>query len=64
MGGPIAVRTATVASDSPHRLITQTQARFLIAIAENDEKKDPEVKATLRTAYASSARKRLALTIF
>lgn len=70
MGGPMAVRTATVAPgrvgavctfhgaamvtaapDSPHRLLAQTQARYLIAVAENDDKKDPEVKTTLRAAF-------------
>lgn len=70
MGGPIAVRTATVAPDrvgavgtfhgaamvtpapdSPHRLVGQTRARYLIAIAENDDAKDPEAKTTLRTAF-------------
>lgn len=73
MGGPIAVRTASVAPgrvgavgtfhgaamvtpapDSPHRLVAQTQARYLIAIAENDDTKDPEAKATLRTAFDSA----------
>ncbi|QHJ01294.1 dienelactone hydrolase family protein [Xylophilus rhododendri] len=70
MGGPIAVRTATVAPgrvgavatfhgaamvtpapDSPHRLVAQTQARYLIAVAENDDKKDPEAKLALRAAF-------------
>lgn len=69
MGGPIAVRTATVAPDrvgvvgsfhgaamvtpspeSPHRLVGQTNARYLIAIAENDDAKEPEAKTALRTA--------------
>lgn len=73
MGGPIAVRTATVAPgrvgavatfhgagmvtaapDSPHRLVAQTQARYLIAVAENDDTKDPEAKATLRAAFDSA----------
>ena len=73
MGGPIAVRTATVAPgrvgavgtfhgaamvtaapDSPHRLVGQTQAQYLIAIAENDDTKEPEAKATLRTAFSSA----------
>lgn len=75
MGGPIAVRTATVAPgrvgavgtfhgaamvtaapDSPHRLVGQTQARYLIAVAENDDKKDPEAKNTLRAAFDSAKR--------
>lgn len=73
MGGPIAVRTASVAPgrvgavatfhgaamvtaapDSPHRLVAQTQARYLIAIAESDDSKDPEAKATLRAAFDSA----------
>jgi carboxymethylenebutenolidase len=73
MGGPIAVRTATVAPDrvgavgtfhgaamvtgapdSPHRLVGQTKARYLIAIAENDDTKEPEAKNTLRTALESA----------
>jgi carboxymethylenebutenolidase len=73
MGGPIAVRTATVAPnrvgavgtfhgaamvtaapDSPHRLVAQTQARYLIAVAENDDTKDPAAKGTLRTAFDSA----------
>ena len=73
MGGPIAVRTASVAPDrvgavgtfhgaamvtaapdSPHRLVAQTQARYLIAIAENDDTKEPEAKATLRAAFDSA----------
>ena len=69
MGGPIAVRTASVAPgrvgavgtfhgaalvtpapDSPHRLIAQTKAQYLIAVAENDDQKDPQAKTALRTA--------------
>lgn len=69
MGGPIAVRTATVAPgrvgavgtfhgaamvtpapDSPHRLIAKTQAAYLMAVAENDDQKDPEAKNALRAA--------------
>ncbi len=72
MGGPIAVRTATVAPqrvgavatfhgsamvttapDSPYRLVAQTQAHYLIAIAENDDAKDPQAKASLRAAFDS-----------
>ncbi|WP_028603343.1 dienelactone hydrolase family protein [Ottowia thiooxydans] len=73
MGGPIAVRTATVAPDrvgavasfhgaamvtaapeSPHRLVAQTKARYLIAIAENDDTKEPEAKNTLRASLDSA----------
>ncbi|MEY4748371.1 MAG: hypothetical protein RIQ60_585 [Pseudomonadota bacterium] len=41
----------TAAPDSPHRLVAQTQARYLIAVAENDDTKDPEAKNTLRSAF-------------
>lgn len=70
MGGPIAVRTASVAPgrvgavgtfhgaamvtagpDSPHRLVAQTQAQYLIAVAQNDDAKDPEAKTSLRAAF-------------
>ena len=44
----------TAAPDSPHRLVAQTQARYLIAIAENDDKKDHEAKSALRTAFDSA----------
>jgi carboxymethylenebutenolidase len=73
MGGPIAVRTASVAPgrvgavgtfhgaamvtpapDSPHRLMAQTKARYLIAIAENDDSREPEAKTTLRAALESA----------
>jgi carboxymethylenebutenolidase len=73
MGGPIAVRTATVAPDrvgavctfhgaamvtaspdSPHRLVAQTRARYLVAIAESDDTKDPAAKTTLRSAFDSA----------
>lgn len=73
MGGPIAVRTATVAPDrvgavgtfhgaamvtqapdSPHRLVGQTKASYLIAVAENDDKTDPEAKVALRSALESA----------
>ncbi|MBS0445714.1 MAG: dienelactone hydrolase family protein [Proteobacteria bacterium] len=40
----------TDAPDSPHRLVAQTHARYLIAIAETDDKKQPEAKTALRTA--------------
>ena len=73
MGGPMAVRTASVAPgrvgavgtfhgaamvtaalDSPHRLVAQTQAQYLIAVAQNDDTKDPEAKAALRAAFDSA----------
>jgi carboxymethylenebutenolidase len=40
--------------DSPHLLIPQMKARFLIAIAENDDAKQPAAKDVLREAYAKA----------
>lgn len=37
--------------DSPHRLVAQIKARYLIAIAENDDKAQPEAKDALRQAF-------------
>jgi carboxymethylenebutenolidase len=37
--------------DSPHRLIPQMKAHFLIAIAESDDKKEPETKNVLRQSF-------------
>jgi len=42
---------ATDADDSPHLLIPQMQADFLIAIAENDDMNDPQAKHTLRDSF-------------
>ncbi|TWU08079.1 dienelactone hydrolase family protein [Stieleria varia] len=41
----------TDAADSPHLLIPQMKAQFLIAIAENDDQRDPESKNVLRKAF-------------
>jgi carboxymethylenebutenolidase len=45
---------ATDKPDSPHRLIPGMKAQFLIAIAENDDAKEPTVKDTLRVAFAQA----------
>ncbi|AOS98664.1 Carboxymethylenebutenolidase [Microbulbifer aggregans] len=37
--------------DSPHRLVPKIQAGFLVAIAENDDERDPEAKVELRKAF-------------
>lgn len=37
--------------DSPHLLAPQMNAAFLIAIAENDDEKDPKAKVMLREAF-------------
>ncbi len=41
----------TQAPDSPHLLIPKMKARMLIAIAENDDARDPESKNVLRKAF-------------
>jgi carboxymethylenebutenolidase len=38
--------------ESPHLLIPQMKAHFLIAIAENDDQKQPEAKTVLRDSFA------------
>jgi carboxymethylenebutenolidase len=40
--------------DSPHLLIPGMKAQFLIAIAENDDAKEPAAKDTLRNAFAQA----------
>ena len=37
--------------DSPHLLIPSMKAQFLIAIAENDDQRDPEAKKMLKEAF-------------
>ncbi|MDB5954765.1 dienelactone hydrolase family protein [Ramlibacter sp.] len=44
----------TAAPDSPHRLVAQTKARYLVAVAENDDAKDPQAKVALRDALAAA----------
>jgi carboxymethylenebutenolidase len=41
-------------SDSPHLSIPQMKAHFLIAIAENDDKRQPEAKDVLREYFAKA----------
>ncbi len=41
-------------SDSPHQLIPQMKAQFLIAIAENDDQRDPDAKVVLTEAFADA----------
>ncbi len=41
---------------SPHLLIPKTKARFLVAIARNDDQKQPEAKDVLRSAFAAAKR--------
>ena len=42
---------ATDQDDSPHLLASQMKAGFLIAIAENDDERNPEEKVLLREAF-------------
>jgi carboxymethylenebutenolidase len=41
----------TKSPDSPHLLIPQMKASFLIAVADNDDKRDPESKNILRASF-------------
>ena len=41
-------------ADSPHLLIPAMKAHFLIAIAENDDQKQPEAKDVLRESFAKA----------
>jgi carboxymethylenebutenolidase len=40
--------------DSPHLLIPQMKAHYLIAIAENDDKQQPDAKTVLRDSFAKA----------
>ncbi len=40
--------------DSPHLLVPKMKAHFLFAIAENDDKREPEAKNVLREAFAKA----------
>jgi carboxymethylenebutenolidase len=43
--------------DSPHLLVPKMGAQFLVAIAENDDQKQPEAKTVLRDAFAKAGLK-------
>ena len=47
-------RLVTGAPDSPHLLVDKIRAHYLFAIAENDDKKDPQAKTALREAFAAA----------
>ena len=49
-GGGLTMNTP----DSPHLLIPQMKAKFLIAVAENDDMRDPSSKNILREAFAAA----------
>jgi carboxymethylenebutenolidase len=45
---------ATDKADSPHLLVSKMKAQYLIAIAANDDQKDPQAKNLLRDAFAKA----------
>jgi carboxymethylenebutenolidase len=47
-------RLVTDKPNSPHLQAVRTHAQFLVAIAENDDEKAPEVKDVLRETFASA----------
>jgi carboxymethylenebutenolidase len=49
-GGPL----VSTAADSPHLLIPQMKAQFLIAVAENDDMREPNTKTTLKEGFAKA----------
>jgi carboxymethylenebutenolidase len=42
--------------DSPHLSIEKSRASYLVAIAENDDQKQPDAKTTLTAAFAAAKR--------
>lgn len=46
----------TDAADSPHKLIPSTKASYLVAIADNDDKREPDSKTKLREAFDAAKR--------
>jgi carboxymethylenebutenolidase len=42
--------------DSPHLLIPKTEASFVVAIARNDDQKQPEAKDVLKATFGAAAR--------
>lgn len=51
-GGGLVTKDA----DSPHLLIPKTKASFVVAIARNDDEKQPEAKDVLKKAFAEAKR--------
>lgn len=41
---------------SPHQLVAKTRAAYLVAIADNDDKQQPEAKDELKKAFAAAGR--------
>lgn len=51
-GGGLVTKDPT----SPHLLIPKTKASFLVAIARNDDQKEPEAKNVLKSTFAAAER--------
>jgi carboxymethylenebutenolidase len=51
-GGGLVTKDAT----SPHLLIPKTKAAFVLAVAQNDDARDPEAKNVLKAAFAAAGR--------
>jgi carboxymethylenebutenolidase len=51
-GGGLVTRDA----NSPHLLIPKTKASFVVAIARNDDQKQPDAKDTLKATFAAAKR--------
>lgn len=51
-GGGLVTKDA----DSPHLLIHRTKASFVVAIARNDDQKQPEAKDVLKASFAAAKR--------
>jgi carboxymethylenebutenolidase len=51
-GGGLVTKDA----NSPHLLIPKTKADFLVAIARNDDEKQPDAKEVLKAAFAAAKR--------
>jgi carboxymethylenebutenolidase len=47
---------ATQAPNSPHLLIPRTNASYLVAVADNDDQRDPAAKDTLKAAFAAAGK--------
>jgi carboxymethylenebutenolidase len=46
----------TTEPSSPHLLIPKTRAEFLVAVAKNDDAKEPAAKDTLKAAFSAAGR--------
>ena len=47
----------TANPDSPHLLVSKMKAQFLIAVAENDDKRAPDIKQTLAETFLAAGLK-------